>query len=82
MTNREAINIITAKMCMHQAFFGHPVYEPLKTACETAIAALEQQEKAYDEWCTDCKEYDKDRHCCPRFNKVIRGALDEVKKQG
>ena len=45
MTNREAINIITAKMCLHQAVFGHPIDEPLKTAYETAIAALEQQNR-------------------------------------
>ena len=34
-----------------------------------------QPEQHHDEWCTDCKEYDKDRHCCPRFNKVIRKAI-------
>lgn len=34
-----------------------------------------------DEWCTDCSEYDHDKHCCPRFNRVIRTALDE-RKQG
>ena len=45
MTNREAINIITAKMGVHQAVFGHPVDEPLKTAYETAIAALRQQSR-------------------------------------
>lgn len=49
-----------------------------KAALNLGIAALEQQEKAFDEWCHDCKEYDKERHCCPRFSKVIRGALDEV----
>lgn len=49
MTNREAINIITAKMDVHQAVFGHPVDEPLKTAYETAIAALEQQERETQE---------------------------------
>ena len=48
MTNREAINIIKAKMDVHQAVFRHPVDEPLKTAYETAIAALEKQEK--DRW--------------------------------
>lgn len=31
-----------------------------------------------DEWCPDCKEYDNVRHCCPRFNRVIREALYEV----
>lgn len=48
MTNREAINIITVKMDVHQAVFGHPVDEPLKTAYETAISALEKQEQ--DRW--------------------------------
>ena len=32
-----------------------------------------------DEWCTDCTEYDQERHCCPRFNRVIRETVDEVK---
>lgn len=38
-----------------------------------------QPEPHYDEWCHDCKEYDKERHCCPRWNRVIRQALKELK---
>ena len=38
-----------------------------------------QQE--FDEWCTDCKEYDHERHCCPRFNRVIRETVNEVTQQ-
>ena len=34
-----------------------------------------------DEWCTECKEYDKEKHCCPRWNKVIRKTVEEVKSQ-
>lgn len=34
-----------------------------------------------DEWCDDCAEYDKERHCCPRFNHVIRTTLDDVRKE-
>ena len=34
----------------------------------------------FDEWCTDCKEYDHDKHCCPRFNKVIRRTVEELKE--
>lgn len=34
-----------------------------------------------DEWCTDCKEYDNEKHCCPRYNRVIREALEELKTQ-
>ena len=32
-----------------------------------------------NEWCTDCKEYDQERHCCPRWNQVIRITLEELK---
>lgn len=32
------------------------------------------------EWCHDCSEYDQVKHCCPRFNRVIRNAVKEVKK--
>ena len=35
----------------------------------------------YDEWCESCKEYDKENHCCPRFNHVIRTTLDDVRKE-
>ena len=31
-----------------------------------------------DEWCEDCKEYDKEHHNCPRFNHVIRTALEDA----
>ena len=34
-----------------------------------------------DEWCTDCKEYDTEKHCCPRFNQVIRTTLNEMKSE-
>lgn len=34
----------------------------------------------FDEWCEDCKEYDHDKHCCPRFNKVIRQTVAEMKE--
>jgi hypothetical protein len=33
------------------------------------------------EWCHECKEYDKEKHCCPRFNKVIRQTVKEMKEQ-
>ena len=33
-----------------------------------------------DEWCHDCKEYDHDKHCCPRYNKVIRNTVEEIKQ--
>jgi len=46
------------------------------------ILALPSAERDYkfNEWCTDCKEYDQERHCCPRFNHVIRTTLQEVQE--
>jgi len=48
---------------------------------ESAIEAL-SQESCYnpDEWCTDCSEYNQDKHCCPRYNRVIRRAVEEIKE--
>lgn len=33
-----------------------------------------------NEWCDNCKEYDHSKHCCPRFNRVIRETVEEVKQ--
>ena len=44
-----------------------------RLALDIAIDALKHEQP--DEWCTDCKEYDTEKKCCPRFNRVIRGAL-------
>ena len=41
--------------------------------------ALEQEPQTF-EWCHDCSEYDQDKHCCPRFNRVIRNAVEEIKQ--
>ena len=34
-----------------------------------------------DEWCTTCKEYDQERHCCPRWNRVIKETLMEAQPE-
>ena len=48
---------------------------------EGAIFNLPSAQPDLDEWCTDCKEYDSERHCCPRYNRVIREAVEEVKEE-
>ena len=50
----------------------------------SSIDALPSAQPDLDEWCTDCKEYDPKRHSCPRYNKVIREALNgaEPRKPG
>jgi len=37
-------------------------------------------EQTHEEWCIDCKEYDQEQHCCHRYCKVIRQAVDEIKQ--
>ena len=34
------------------------------------------------EWCTDCKEYDQEKHCCHRWTKVIRQTVEEMQMMG
>ena len=31
-----------------------------------------------DNFCTDCKEYDQERHFCPRFDRVIKKTVEEM----
>lgn len=40
-----------------------------------SLTVLPSASSGADEWCTDCKEYDQERHCCPRWNRVIRETL-------
>jgi len=82
MDNKEAIEALRDLLDTTQEYPHLDGMTMFGEALNMAIAALEQQEKAFDEWCTDCKEYDHNRNCCPRYNRVIRGALDEVKQQG
>ena len=45
-----------------------------------AIKALEQEPQTF-KWCTDCKEYDQEKHCCHRWSKVIRDTVEEMKQE-
>ena len=55
----------------------------VREAIATAILALKEVEKHEEafEWCTDCKEYCSDTHSCPRWNKVISNAIEEIKQE-
>lgn len=58
-------------------------YEPFP---ESTILEMIQElpsvpaEQTHEEWCTDCKEYDQEQHCCHRYCKVIRQTVDEIKQ--
>ena len=72
MTNEQAISWL--KNYRKYTSFEMPQYED---ALDMAIQAL-QADRGLNEWCHDCKEYDQEKHCCPRFNRVIRETLAEV----
>ena len=42
--------------------------------------ALSEMEYHYGEHCSNCKEYDKERHSCPRFNDVIASTIRELEQ--
>lgn len=52
-----------------------------------ALGAIEElpsvapQEPQSFKWCTDCKEYDQEKHCCHRWSKVIRDTIEEMKQE-
>ena len=45
---------------------------------ERAIRKLPSAESESFEWCTDCKEYDQESHCCHRYSKMIRKTVEEM----
>ena len=53
----------------------------VNAAIDIIIAVPSAQSEPLDEWCTDCKEYDHKRHCCPRWNRVIRTTLKDMKEE-
>ena len=78
MTREEAIKMLKSKM----DGTVDTSYEWAETV-RMAIEALHKTEAQIevDEWCTDCKEYDHERHCCPRWNKVIRETLKDMQME-
>ena len=50
----------------------------LQEAVRTVKKEPTAQPYALDEWCDTCKEYDTEKHCCPRYNRVIRDALNDA----
>ena len=42
------------------------------------IKLLPSAESESFEWCTDCKEYDQESHCCHRWSKMIRKTVEEM----
>lgn len=72
----------------NQDVYSHNFHDDPIDKYTTAIIAadidtlvkLPSAQPDLDEWCTDCKEYDKEKHCCPRFNRVIWEALRDAER--
>ena len=45
------------------------------------VKALPPAHPELNEWCHDCKEYDLEKGCCPRWGQVIKTALEEAKPE-
>ena len=75
MTREEAIEILQGAIKKPNTKDGY-----LGQAIDMAIKALEQEPQTF-KWCTDCREYDQEKHCCHRWSKVIRNTVEEMKQE-
>lgn len=50
-----------------------------KSEAHRLLVQIPSAQPDLNEWCTDCKEYDKERNCCPRWNRVIRQTVEDMK---
>ena len=78
MTNKSAI-IILRNISLWNLINGNE-YNALQMAIKALSATPAEQTHEEWEWCTDCKEYDQEQHCCHRYCKVIRETVDEIKQ--
>jgi hypothetical protein len=77
----DAISRKWLKTAIHNFYHGlkhTPTEEDIQAYID--VAPSEQPKYNTSEWCHDCKEYDHEKHCCPRYNKVIRNAVKEIKQ--
>ena len=57
------------------------VFVEYQDIAKKIIANVPSAQPDLDEWCTDCKEYDQEKHCCPRWNRVIRETLKDARPE-
>lgn len=58
-------------------------YEQVGDALDKAIEIVKQEAADYEECykdCGDCEAYDKEKHHCPKFCKVITEAVKEIEE--
>ena len=62
-----------------EGWMGYPIVDETLVRVMTDIKDLPSAEQEEFEWCTDCKEYDQEAHCCHRWTKCIRNTIKEIK---
>ena len=58
-------------------------YEQVGDALDKAIEIVKQEAERYEECykdCGECEAYDKEKHHCPKFCKVITEAVKEIEE--
>ena len=48
---------------------------------KTYVEQLPSAQPEINEWCHDCKEYDTENDCCPRWGQVIKTALEDAQPE-
>ena len=75
------MNDLISRQAAIDAIMGQPPephYPSWYAAQIEKLPSAQPDERMLHESCTDCPLYDKDRHSCPRFNKVIPVTLREL----
>ena len=58
---------------------GNPMAFSVKECMEIVQKVAEQYEECYKD-CGDCEAYDKEKHHCPKFCKVIKETVKEIEE--
>lgn len=82
MTREEAYKTLKENLCAMCAYGSQNMESCDIRSCDNrdAIKALEQEPQTF-KWCTDCREYDQEKHCRHRWSKVIRNTVEEMKQE-
>lgn len=81
ISREDAINALVEKGQSSKRYKLGEFWELNLLEIKEALDALPSAEPEPEEfeWCTDCKEYDQEKHCCHRWTKVIRQTVEEMK---
>lgn len=78
MTNEDKLREIFPKTI----FVQHKESDKITMlVCSDEWLNAEYKEPQTFKWCTDCREYDQEKHCCHRWSKAIRNTVEQMKQE-